>query len=84
LWSSNGVSSPTGWGISPNSKGNYAFFQAKDNLANTSILVRFSNTSELYNLDFGLKIITLSVKKFKITQELDVEGFEETILLSLL
>jgi len=53
-------------------------------LANTSILVRFSNTSELYNLDFGLKIITLSVKKFKITQELDVEGFEETILLSLL
>jgi len=84
LWSSNGVSSPTSWGISPNSKGNYAFFQAKDNLANTSILVRFSNTSELYNLDFGLKIITLSVKKFKITQELDVEGFEETILLSLL
>jgi hypothetical protein len=84
LWSSNGVSSPTNWGISPNSKGNYAFFKAKDNLANTFILVRFSNTSELYDLDFGLKIITLSVKKFKITQELDVERFEETILLSLL
>jgi hypothetical protein len=84
LWSSNGVSSPTNWGISPNSKGNYAFFKAKDNLANTFILVRFLNTSELYDLDFGLKIITLSVKKFKITQELDVERFEETILLSLL
>jgi hypothetical protein len=84
LWSSNADSYLTSWGISPNSKSNYAFFLAKDNLANTSILVRFSNTSELYDLDFGLKIITLSVKKFKITQELDVEGFEETILLSLL
>ena len=53
-------------------------------MANTSILVRFLNTSELYEQDFGLKIITLSVKRFKITQELDVEEFEETILLSLL
>lgn len=84
LWSSNLDSYPTSWRVSPNSKGNYAFFKAKDNLANTSILVRFSNTSELYDLDFGIKIITLSAKKFKITQELDVESFEETILLSLL
>ena len=84
LWSNNLDSYLTTWGISPNSKRNYAFFKAKDNMANTSILVRFLNTSELYEQDFGLKIITLSVKRFKITQELDVEEFEETILLSLL
>jgi hypothetical protein len=53
-------------------------------MANTAILVRFLNSSELYDLDFGLKIVTLSVKRFKIMQELDVEEFEETILLSLL
>ena len=74
----------TSWGMSPNSKGNYAFFKAKENMANTAILLRFLNSSELYDLDFGLKIVTLSVKRFKIMQELDVEEFEETILLSLL
>lgn len=84
LWSNNLEPYLTSWGISPNSKRNYAFFKAKDNMANTSILVRFLNSSELYDLDFGLKIITLSVKRFKIMQELDVEEFEETILLSLL
>lgn len=84
LWSNNLDSYPTSWGISPNSKRNYAFFKAKDNMANTSILVRFLNSSELYDLDFGLKIVTLSVKRFKVMQELDVEEFEETILLSLL
>ena len=84
LWSNNLDSYLTTWGISPNSKRNYAFFKAKDNMANTSILVRFLNSSELYDLDFGLKIVTLSVKRFKIMQELDVEEFEETILLSLL
>ena len=84
LWSNNLDSYPTSWGISPNSKRNYAFFKAKDNMANTSILLRFLNSSELYDLDFGLKIVTLSVKRFKVMQELDVEEFEETILLSLL
>jgi len=84
LWSNNLDSYLTSWGISPNSKGNYAFFKAKENMANTAILVRFLNSSELYDLDFGLKIVTLSVKRFKIMQELDVEEFEETILLSLL
>jgi hypothetical protein len=84
LWSNNSDSYLTNWGISPNSKRNYAFFRAKDNMANTSILLRFLNSSELYDLDFGLKIVTLSVKRFKIMQELDVEEFEETILLSLL
>ena len=84
LWSNNLDSYLKSWGISPNSKGNYAFFRAKENMANTAILVRFLNSSELYDLDFGLKIVTLSVKRFKIMQELDVEEFEETILLSLL
>lgn len=84
LWSNNAGSYLTSWDISPNSKRNYAFFKAKDYMANTSILVRFLNSSELYDLDFGLKIVTLSVKRFKIMQELEVEEFEETILLSLL
>lgn len=84
LWSNNLDSYLTSWGISPNSKRNYAFFKAKENMVNTSILVRFLNTSELYEQDFGLKIVTLSIKRFKIMQELDVEEFEETILLSLL
>lgn len=84
LWSNHLDSYLTSWEISPNSKLNYAFFKAKDNMANTAILVRFLNSSELYDLDFGLKIVTLSVKRFKIMQELDVEEFEETILLSLL
>lgn len=84
LWSNNLDSYLTSWGISLNSKRNYAFFKAKENMVNTSILVRFLNTSEFYEQDFGLKIVTLSVKRFKIMQELDVEEFEETILLSLL
>jgi hypothetical protein len=53
-------------------------------LGNGTVQVKFSNTSDLYDLDFGLKIISLTLKKFTIKQEVDVEGFEETILLTLL
>lgn len=84
LWSNRSSSAPASWTISPNSKANYAFFQSKKTPASGTVQVKFSNTSDLYDLDFGLKIISLTLKKFTIKQEVDVEGFEETILLTLL
>ncbi len=72
------------WKLSPNSTDNYAFFQSKKIQGNGIVQVKFSNTSDLYDLDFGLKIITLTLKKFTVKQEVDVEEFEETILLTLL
>lgn len=84
LWSNRSSPAPASWTISPNSKANYAFFQSKKTPASGTVQVKFSNTSDLYDLDFGLKIISLTLKKFTIKQEVDVEGFEETILLTLL
>lgn len=72
------------WKLSPNSTDNYAFFQSKKIQGSGIVQVKFSNTSDLYDLDFGLKIITLTLKKFTVKQEVDVEEFEETILLTLL
>ena len=84
LWSNGSFPTLEAWKVSPNSKANYAFFRSKQTLANGNIQVKFSNTSDLYDLDFGLKIILLTLKKFSIKQEVDVKGFEETILLTLL
>lgn len=84
FWSNTSYTAPESWMVSPNSKANYAFFQSKKIPANGIIQVKFSNTSDLYDQDFGLKIISLTLKKFTIKQEVDVEEFEETILLTLL
>jgi len=84
LWSNQSNPAVEAWKVSPNSKANYAFFKSKQMLGNGTVQVKFSNTSDLYDLDFGLKIISLTLKKFTIKQEVDVEGFEETILLTLL
>lgn len=84
VWSSGSFPAQEAWKVSPNSKANYAFFKSKQTLGNGTVQVKFSNTSDLYDLDFGLKIISLTLKKFTIKQEVDVEGFEETILLTLL
>ena len=84
LWSNKSNTTPDAWMVSPNSKANYAFFQSKKTPASGTVQVKFSNTSDLYDQDFGLKIISLTLKKFTIKQEVDVEGFEEIILLTLL
>ncbi|MCM0042070.1 MAG: hypothetical protein NBV61_04810 [Algoriphagus sp.] len=84
IWSNGSYPAPEKWKISPNSKANYAFFQSKEKLAGGTIQMKFSNISELYDLDFGLKIIKLIVKNFAVKQEVDVEEFEETILLTIL
>lgn len=84
FWSNGNNLKMEEWKVSPNSKANYAFFQSKKTLGNGTVQVRFSNTSDLYDLDFGLKIITLTLKKFTVKQEVDVEEFEETILLTIL
>jgi hypothetical protein len=84
FWSNGNNSKMEDWKVSPNSKANYAFFQSQNTQGNGTVQVRFSNTSDLYDLDFGLKIITLTLKKFTVKQEVDVEEFEETILLTLL
>jgi hypothetical protein len=84
IWSNGSYPSPENWKIGPNSKANYAFIQPKQKVLGGNVQVRFANTSELYELDFGLKIITLTVKNFTVKQEVDVEEFEETILLTLL
>lgn len=84
FWSNGNNPKLEDWKVSPNSTANYAFFQSKKTLDNGTVQVKFSNTSDLYDLDFGLKIITLTLKKFTVKQEVDVEEFEETILLTLL
>lgn len=84
LWSNTNDTAPSSWMVSPNSKANYAFFQSKKNATEGIVQVKFFNTSDLYDQDFGLKIISLTLKKFTIKQEVDVEEFEETILLTLL
>ena len=84
FWSNGSNPKLEEWKVSPNSTANYAFFQSKKTLDNGKVQVKFSNTSDLYDLDFGLKIITLTLKKFTVKQEVDVEEFEETILLTLL
>lgn len=84
FWSNGNNPKLEDWKVSPNSTANYAFFQSKKTLENGTVQVKFSNTSDLYDLDFGLKIITLTLKKFTVKQEVDVEEFEETILLTLL
>ena len=84
IWSNGSNPTPVNWKISPNSKANYAFFQSKEKLVGGTVQLKFSNISELYDLDFGLKIIKLIVKNFAVKQEVDVEEFEETILLTIL
>lgn len=84
FWSNGNYPAQGVWKLSPNSKANYAFFQSNQTLASEKVQVKFSNISDLYDLDFGLKVITLTIKKFSIKQEVDVEEFEETILLTLL
>jgi len=84
FWSNGNNPKLEEWKVSPNSTANYAFFQSKKVQDNGPVQVKFSNTSDLYDLDFGLKIITLTLKKFTVKQEVDVEEFEETILLTLL
>jgi hypothetical protein len=84
FWSNGNNPKMEEWKVSPNSTSNYAFFQSKKTLDNGKVQVKFSNTSDLYDLDFGLKIITLTLKKFTVKQEVDVEEFEETILLTLI
>lgn len=83
FWSNGNNPKMEEWKVSPNSTANYAFFQSKKTQGSGAVQVRFSNTSDLYDLDFGLKIITLTLKKFTVKQEVDVEEFEETILLTL-
>lgn len=84
FWSNGNNPKLEEWKVSPNSTANYAFFQSKKVQDNGPVQVKFSNTSDLYDLDFGLKIITLTLKKFTVKQEVDVQEFEETILLTLL
>ncbi len=84
FWSNGNNPKLEEWKVSPNSTANYAFFQSKKIQDNGMVQVKFSNTSDLYDLDFGLKIITLTLKKFTVKQEVDVQEFEETILLTLL
>jgi hypothetical protein len=84
IWSNGSYPAPENWKVSANSKANYAFFQSKEKLAGGTIQMKFSNISELYDLNFGLKIIKLIVKNFAVKQEVDVKEFEETILLTIL
>lgn len=84
IWSNGKVQTSGDWRVSPNSKINYAFFQPRESIAKNSVQLKFSNTSDLYDVDFRLKIMTLILKKFILKQELDVEKFEETILITLI
>jgi len=84
FWSNTGSMGQGNWNISSNSKQNYAFFRPGELINSSQIQVKFSNTSNLYDIEIGIEVIVLSIKKFKIKQEVEIQEFEETILLKLL
>uniref|UniRef100_UPI0040477CC0 hypothetical protein n=1 Tax=Algoriphagus sp. TaxID=1872435 RepID=UPI0040477CC0 len=84
FWSNMSSMGQGNWNISSNSKQNYAFFRPGDLINSSQIQVKFSNTSNLYDIEIGIEVIVLSIKKFKIKQEVEIQEFEETILLKLL
>ena len=84
FWSNMSSMGQGNWNISSNSKQNYAFFRPGDLINSSQIQVKFSNTSNLYDIEIGIEVIVLSIKKFKVKKEVEIHEFEETILLKLL
>ena len=84
FWSNMSSMGQGNWNVSSNSKQNYAFFRPGDLINSSQIQVKFSNTSNLYDIEIGIEVIVLSIKKFKVKKEVEIQEFEETILLKLL
>lgn len=84
FWSNAGSLGHDDWMISSNSKKNYAFFRPGDLVNSSQIQVKFLNTSDLYDIELGIQVVVLSIKKFKIKQEVEIQDFEEYILLKLI
>jgi hypothetical protein len=72
------------WEIGLNKKQNYAFFQLTEPLTTYVIQLKARNRSMLYDQSIGIKMVLLHVKKFNVVQEVEVEEFEEYILISLI
>lgn len=73
-----------GWNLSENSKRNYAFFEVKDDLKENEIHVKLTNKSALYDQEISLKVIVLFVETFNVVESVEVQKFDEIIILSLL
>jgi hypothetical protein len=72
------------WNLSKNSKRNYAFFGVKDDMKDQRIHIKLINKSALYDQEISLKVIALFVESFKVIESVEVQEFDEIIILSLL
>jgi hypothetical protein len=72
------------WKLSSNSKNNYAFFELKEEFKDNKINVKVINRSALYNYEIGLKMILLFVENFTVSEEVEIQEFEDIIILTLI
>jgi hypothetical protein len=72
------------WNLSKNSKRNYAFFGVKDDMKDQRIHIKLINKSALYDQEISLKVIALFVESFNVIESVEVQEFDEIIILSLL
>ena len=83
FWANGNSLQSRDWQVSPNSKKNYGFFFLSEPAGEKEIQFKFSNLSDLYEVEIGLQLIALSIKKFSIKQEVEITGYEEYIQLTL-
>ncbi len=83
-WVNGVLESGGSWGSSPNSKRNYAFFNANESVRSPEVWIRVSNHSSLYDHEIGLQIIALFLESFTVKQEKEESIYEELIVLTLL
>jgi hypothetical protein len=83
-WLNGEIEASDSWQSSPNSKRNYAFFKAQENLQTSTIYVKVSNRSALYNRELGLQIIALIEESFIVSESVEVAESLEIIILTLL
>lgn len=83
FWANGNSLQSRDWQVSPNSKKNYGFFFLSEPAGEKEIQFKFSNLSDLYEVEIGLQLIALSIKKFSIKQEVENTGYEEYIQLTL-
>jgi hypothetical protein len=84
FWRNGQIQSVSSWKLSANSKMNYVFFGIKDNLNKNKIHIKLTNNSILYDQELNLQVIALFVESFSVTESVEVQEFDEIIILSLL
>jgi hypothetical protein len=72
------------WKLSSNSKRNYAFFELKGESKDNKINLKVVNRSALYNYEIGLRLVVIFLESFTVSEEVEVQEFEDVIILSLI